>query len=71
MDIQAEKLQLIEQVLKLQNTDMINQVKELLEEFSERELLEKSIDRGVEQSRNGEVRPHNEVMAEMRSKYSA
>ncbi len=34
MDIQAEKLQLIEQVLKLESTDVINQVKEFLDQFT-------------------------------------
>lgn len=38
MDIQAEKLQLIEQVLKLENTDMIDQIKELLDQFASNDV---------------------------------
>ena len=33
------------------------------------ERLEQSINRGIEQSKAGQVQPHKEVMAKMRSKY--
>ena len=39
--------------------------------FEEDDLLEESIDRGVKQSKSGQVQPHHEVMAAIRSKYSA
>lgn len=73
MDIQAEKLHLIEQLLRLEDVSVINSVKELLQNVSkeEDELLEQSIDRGIKQSKSGEVMPHHEVMAALRSKYTA
>lgn len=35
------------------------------------EALEASIDKGLEQSKKGEVRPHETVMTEIRSRYRA
>jgi predicted transcriptional regulator len=33
------------------------------------EILKKSIDRGLEQSKKGELRPHQHVIAEIRNRY--
>jgi predicted transcriptional regulator len=73
MDIQAEKLHLIEQLAKLQNASIVSRVKDFLHNALKEkdELLEQSIERGIKQSKAGQVHPHKEVMAEMRAKYGA
>ena len=37
----------------------------------EDEALEASINKGLEQSKKGEVRPHEQVMTEIRSRYKS
>ena len=71
MDIQAEKLHLIEQLTRLQDVGIIMRIKKLLQNTAKEKdkLLKDSIDRGVRQSKAGQTHPHQEVMAEMRAKH--
>ena len=62
MDIQAEKLLLIEQLLKTQDIHVIEKIRELLNNEKD-EALEASIDKGLSQSKNGETRPHEQVIS--------
>ncbi|MFZ2905714.1 MAG: hypothetical protein WAZ98_05875 [Cyclobacteriaceae bacterium] len=69
MDLQAEKLQLIEWLAKLNNTTTLKRLITLKKEqekdwwgqLSEEERLE--IEEGLSQADRGEVVPHKEVMA--------
>ena len=72
MDIQAEKLYLIEKLARLDDEAVLQKVKELLQDTVEEDaLMLASIQRGIEQSKSGHVRPHGEVMQEMCSKYGS
>lgn len=75
MDVQLEKAAIIERLQKVNDESLISAFKNLLDFALNRsetdELIEASINRGLAQSVKGESRPHNEVMAEMREKYSA
>lgn len=69
MDVQAEKLQLIEWLAKLNNTTTLKrfitlkkeQEKDWWDQLSKEERLE--IEEGLSQADRGEVVPHKEVMA--------
>ncbi|MGW8123909.1 hypothetical protein ACV07N_14720 [Roseivirga echinicomitans] len=71
MDIQTEKLHLLEQLVQLQDATIISQVNDFLQNAlkTRNELLEKSIDKGVQQSKSNEVHDHENVMSDMRAKY--
>lgn len=85
MDIQAEKLNLITQIVKIQDESLINAIKGLLEfglkyqpEDSEPDFWDELSDEqkarlelSMQQAKNGEVIPHEEVMQFFRKKYSA
>ena len=42
-----------------------------LSKQAEDEALDASVERGLNQSKKGEVRPHKQVMAEIRERYKA
>ena len=73
MDIRIEKKRIIKRLEDVTDESLIMTVKNILDyalgkdEHDER--LEQSINRGIEQSKAGQVQPHKEVMAKMRSKY--
>ena len=73
MDLQLEKQNLITRLESVLDESLIMTMKNLLDytlgKTEEDELLEESLKRGVEQSKEGKVRPHKEVRAEIRSKY--
>ena len=84
MDIQAEKLNLITQIVKIQDESLINAIKGWLEFGLKYQPKEESdfwdelsdeqkarLELSMQQAKNGEVIPHEEVMQFFRKKYSA
>jgi predicted transcriptional regulator len=76
MDISSEKAEIMRRFEQVYDASLIQAIKNLLDfglsKQSERdEALEASIDRGLNESKNGKVRPHQEVMTEMRARYKA
>ncbi len=73
MDIAQEKAEIIKQVEKVNDASLIQAIKSLLDFGLSRqekdEALEASIVRGLKQSKNGETRPHSEVMSEIRARF--
>ena len=73
MDVQVEKQNIITRLESVTDESLIMTVKNLLDyalgKAEEDELLEQSLARGIQQSKEGKVTPHKEVMAEMRAKY--
>ncbi len=73
MDLQLEKQNLIARLESVSDESLIMTIKNLLDyalgKTEEDELLEESLKRGIQQSKEGKVRPHKEVRAEIRSKY--
>ncbi len=76
MNIAAEKEDIIRRFKQVEDVTLIKAFKNLLDfglNKSNRnaETLEEAIEIGLRQSRNREVVPHEEVMAEFRKKYKA
>ncbi|GAB4243714.1 MAG: hypothetical protein Tsb0034_21670 [Ekhidna sp.] len=75
MDVQAEKKNIITRLETVTDESLIMTVKNLLDyaldkaEETEEKLLEESLARGTQQSKEGIVTPHNEAMKEIRAKY--
>jgi predicted transcriptional regulator len=76
MDISSEKAEVIKRFEQIHDISLIRAIKNLLDfglsKQTERDTdLEASIDRGLSQSKKGDVRPHEQVMAEVRARYKA
>ena len=73
MNVQFEKQNIITRLESVTDESLILTVKNLLDyalgKSETDELLEQSLSRGIQQSNEGKVTPHKEVMAEMRGKY--
>ena len=73
MNIASEKAYILERVEKVNDLALIRAIKNLLDfgltRQQENEAMEQSIERGLNESRLGKVRPHNVVMKEFRNKY--
>lgn len=73
MDVQLEKQNIITRLESVTDESLIMTVKNLLDyalgKSDTDELLEQSLSRGIQQSKEGKVTPHKKVMAEMRAKY--
>ena len=75
MDL-ISKYDLIEKIVRTDDQIILNQVKHLLEEEETQSwgtlnpALKKSIEKGLAQSRKGEVKPHSKIIKEIRKKYS-
>ena len=75
MDIQKEKLKVIEILLKTQDEAIIDQVKAILQDDGKDhwdelpEHVKKAVERSEEQIKNGEIKPHNEVMENFKKKF--
>jgi hypothetical protein len=73
MNIASEKANILERVEKVNDLALIRAIKNLLDfgltRQQENEALEQSIERGLNESRLGKVRPHNVAMKEFRDKY--
>ncbi len=76
MDIQTTKLELMRLLLNTHKEQVLTQIKEVFEQqdellFDELNEAEKSaIEEGLKQVEQGKVKPHDEVMAKFRQKYS-
>ena len=75
MNIAAEKAMIIQRFNDVHDIALIKAIKNLLDfgisKQTEYDALEASIQRGIQQSINGEVRPHKEVWTEIRNRYKA
>ena len=73
MNVRLEKQNIITRLESVTDESLILTVKNLLDyalgKSETDELLEQSLSRGIQQSNEGKVIPHKEVMAEMRGKY--
>ena len=73
MDVQLEKQNLIIRLESIEDESLILAVKNLLDYALGREeeerLLNESIERGLQQIKEGKVKTHSEVMAKARAKY--
>tara|TARA_B100000780_G_C21068681_1_gene429882 strand:- start:671 stop:901 length:231 start_codon:yes stop_codon:yes gene_type:complete len=75
MDIQAEKLHLIQWLIELNDESMIEKLKALREEkpihWEELSLEEQlSINKGISEVRNGEVEDRSEVREQLKRKFN-
>ena len=71
MNLQLEKQNLIDRLKEIEDETLILKVKRIMDDaHRSSELLEASIVRGLQQSKSGEVIPHEQVMKEFRSKYN-
>lgn len=77
MGIEERKYKMIEKLLKVKEEETIYHIESILDnELSKNywdELspeVKKAIDIGIEQSANGQIRPHEEIMAEIKKKYN-
>jgi predicted transcriptional regulator len=74
MDISAEKAEIMRRFEQVYDASLIQAIKNLLDfglSKQRDEALEASIDRGLNESKLGQVRPHQEVMKEIRARYKA
>jgi hypothetical protein len=72
MNVQAEKAEIIKIFEKINDADIIQAVKDLLDFTSNNTdpSLESALDKSLQQSNARKVRPHHEVMAEIRAYFS-
>ena len=75
MDLTSEKAEIIKRLEKINDADLIQAIKGLLDfgmsRQEEDEALEASINKALSQSKSGETRPHEKVMAVIRSRFGA
>ena len=74
MNLQAEKLIVIEKLLQTQEEAIIDQIKAILEDneknsWDEPDYVRQSIERSDEQIKRGELKPHQDVMLGFRKKF--
>lgn len=74
MDFSLEKAEIIKRVEKVQDASLLNALKNLLDFGLSKQSeynaeLEDSIERALEQSKQGKVKPHGQAMSEIRAKY--
>ncbi len=73
MDISSEKAEVMKQVEQIHDISLIRAIKNLLDFGLARQekddALETSIDKGLDQSKRGETRSHDQVMGEIRERY--
>ena len=71
MNLSAEKAELIKRFEEIKDTDVIQAIKDLLD-FSptdHEEALETALDKALLQSEKKQVRPHKEVIADIRKRF--
>jgi hypothetical protein len=76
MDIAAEKAEVLKRFEKVHDLSLIRAVKNLLDfglskQQLEDDALERSINKGLQESQQGDVLPHAQVMQEFRDRYKA
>ena len=73
MDVSSEKAEVMKQVEQIHDISLIRAIKNLLDFGLARQekddALEASIDKGLDQSRRRETKPHDQVMREIREHY--
>lgn len=77
MDIESRKYKVIEKLLKVEEEATIYKLETILNDELVKDgwdelspELQQALDISIGQSERGEVRPHEEVMAEIRKKYN-
>ena len=76
MSISSEKAEIIKRFEQINHVSLIQAIKNLLDfglskQMQKNKALEESIDKGLIESKEGTVRRHKEVMAELRECYKA
>lgn len=75
MNIAAEKAEIIKMFNEVHDEALIKAIKNLLDFGLHRQLaddaMEASIDKGLEQAKQGMLRKHEDVMRDMRNRYKA
>ena len=78
MDLAARKYRLMEQLMKVANSDTLEKLENLLKKETNTtdpyddmpEPIKRLLAKSKEDSNAGRVRPHEEVMAEIKAKYN-
>ncbi len=75
MNISAEKEEIIRRIKLVHDADLIKAIKSLLDfglrmQANDEIALKASINRGIQDSENSLVRPHEDVMDEIRKRYN-
>jgi predicted transcriptional regulator len=75
MDISSEKAEIMRRFEQIHDISLINAIKNLLDfglnRQADNDALEASIDRGLNESKSGQTKPHDQVMKEIRARYKA
>jgi len=70
MNIESERKEIAQQLERVNDIRLLKAIRNLIEFGLSKDVeLEKSIDRGLQQSEKGEGREHQEVMKELRSRF--
>jgi predicted transcriptional regulator len=70
MNIETEKKEIVQQLERVNDIRLLKAIRNLIEFGLNKDIdLEKSIDRGLQQSEKGEGREHQEVMKELRTRF--
>lgn len=72
MDIKIEKEKLIKRFEQVENEEIIQAVKDLLDFNADNSnsALESALDNALKQSKTRKVRPHHEVITEIRNRFA-
>ena len=75
MDISSEKAEIMRRFEQIHDISLIKAIKNLLDfglsRQADNDALEASIDRGLNESKTGQTKPHDQVMREIRARYKA
>ncbi len=71
MDISAEKIEIIKRFEQVNDASLIQAIKDLLDfkPTEPNEAFESALDHAISQSNDWQVKPHKEVMAEIRKRF--
>jgi len=77
MDFESRKYKVIEKLLKVNEEETLYRLESLLNEVPPRDIwdelpahIQQALDISIEQSIRGDVKPHDEVMAQIKKKYN-
>ncbi|MCA4894289.1 MAG: hypothetical protein ING84_04695 [Cytophagales bacterium] len=76
MDITTEKAEILKRLDQVNDLSLVSAIRNLLDfglskQNLENNEMENSINRGLQQAERGELRPHEEVIAEIRDRYKS
>ena len=76
MDITTEKAEILKRLDQVNDLSLVSAIRSLLDfglskQNLENNEMENSINRGLQQAERGELRPHEEVIAEIRDRYKS